>query len=165
MAQDDLLEKLYPDTDESDDAAQDAALQGLLDQIVPQEATRGLDLSGMLGAGEAPAATRAANLTSLLSQAGVKENLVRLLISKFKLPKALADLLAGAIIKDLPKKKTARKRKTSSSTAKTSKSKPKTTSKRKTSSKPKTTARKTTRKTTKKRRTTREGEIDLSVEN
>lgn len=146
MEHDELFNTLFPapGAEPATPEQEDAALQSLLEEVLPQEDSRGLDLSGLLGSLAEPQktitqpakTTKGLDLKSLLTMPGVEDNLKKILIDKFKLPEGLALILAQGILKGLNKKKTRR------TTRKTT-TKKKTTTKRKTS----TTKRKTTRKT------------------
>ena len=157
MVENDLFSTLFPapGAEPIPAEAEAAAMQGLLAEIAPPEATRGLDLSGLLGSlpgvGEptqaAGATSPGLNLGSLLSQVGVQDSLVKILMEKFNLPEGLAILLAQGMLAKLSKKKP-RAKPRKSSTAKP-KPKPKAVAKpkKKTTPKPKTSATKPKPKT------------------
>ncbi len=139
---------------EMDDAAIDKLLTTLFDQGGTEPATRSIDLGAALSETSAGEAASRLDLSQLLDQPDLKENLTHLIMEKFKLPEAMAVLLAGAIMKNVSKRKTTRRktskpRKTSSS-ATAKKKTNKSTAKKKTAS---STAKKKTSSTAAKRKT------------
>lgn len=126
----------------------DHALNELLDQLSGEtsgttRAGEGLDLG-------LEAASRL-DLAQLLGQAGVEDRLVDLLVERFKLPRALAAMLAGAIVTKA-KKPARRKPRRKTATATSKKTKPKKTTTRKTVKKTPARGRKTS--ATAKKKTT-----------
>lgn len=152
---DKLVQILGEEEPTKTEAEQDDEIEGLLESLAPDSATRALDLGNVINLAVQTAAgakqssesaePEKSGLTELLGSTTVKENLTKILEEKFKLPKLLAELLADAILKKITEKKKARK--------KTSSSKRKTTA-RKTTKKTKKTVQSPRKKTTKSARKT-----------